>query len=124
MLRRIDTVERHEVANTPMPLHEAIRAAYLGRTRQEDLADEIGVDQGTVSRWASGKSIPNVRQQADIERLSGRPLGWIAAQAGLIESVTTVPQAIAMDPALDDTARAQLLAAYYGLTEGYRPIVE
>jgi transcriptional regulator with XRE-family HTH domain len=122
MLPRIDEVERGDVRK-PMALHEAIRSAYQGRTRQEDLADAIGVDQGTVSRWSNGKSVPNVLQQAEIERLSGRPVGWISVQAGLIDEVTTVPEAIALAPELDDTGRAAVLAAYHGVVSRYSALV-
>jgi transcriptional regulator with XRE-family HTH domain len=96
-------------------LHQAIRSAYQGRIRQDDLADALGVDQATISRWSAGKSRPNVVQMRGIETLAGRPLGWIDAQCGLIDDVCTVPQAIAMDPALSDSDRAVLLDAYYGV---------
>jgi transcriptional regulator with XRE-family HTH domain len=110
-----DDVEPQAVFQ-PVELHEAIRAAYEGRVRQEDIAESIGVDQATVSRWARGRSIPNIVQMSKIEQLADRPAGWISIQAGLIADVRSVPEAIAVDPALDDAARASLLKAYLGAT--------
>lgn len=49
---------------------------------------------------------------AAIELACDRPLGWIAAQVGLIAEVQTVPEAIAVDPKLDDPTRKALLEVY------------
>lgn len=117
MLPDISDIEARAAGAAGISLHDAIRAAYQGRVRQEDLAAVLEVDQGTVSRWSSGKSRPNIVQMRVIERMAGRPLGWIDAQCGLIDDVTTVPQAISIDPALPEEARPGLLAAYYHVAD-------
>ena len=42
------------------------------RVTQEDLANEIGVNFSTVSRWLNGKTTPNKIQQYHIEKFLGR----------------------------------------------------
>lgn len=84
----------------PMPLHEAIRTAYAGRARQEDIADKIGINQSQISRWSRGENLPTLEQLAQIEDAAGRPRGFILNAAGLTSPVTTVREAVAMDPNL------------------------
>lgn len=129
------------VAKRPQPesvtkaLASAIRACYSGLLTQEQLEERIGSPQQTISKWARGASAPNVLQTAAIEaacdaeaeRLGDdarrRPPGWISIRAGLVANVTTVPEAIAVDPRLpDDHAKASVLAAYVGVIEEYVPI--
>lgn len=95
-----------------MPLHQAIRAAYKGRARQEDIAEQLGINQSQVSRWSRGESTPTLEQLAQIEDAAERPRGFILNAAGLIAPVLSVPDAIAMDPQLDDRDRNSLLALY------------
>jgi len=42
------------------------------RVTQEELANEIGVNFSTVSRWLNGKTTPNKIQQYHIEKFLGR----------------------------------------------------
>lgn len=96
----------------PMPLHEAIRTAYAGRARQEDIADKIGINQSQISRWSRGENLPTLEQLAQIEDAAGRPRGFILNAAGLTSPVTTVREAVAMDPNLSDDWRRAILAVY------------
>lgn len=42
------------------------RLRFLSSLRQNDLAQQLGVDQGTVSRWERGIYVPDVRLQKAI----------------------------------------------------------
>lgn len=44
---------------------------YLKTTTQEAFAKEVGVTQGMVHQWASGKSPITPERAADIERVTG-----------------------------------------------------
>jgi transcriptional regulator with XRE-family HTH domain len=102
-------------------LPDAIRDAYKGRARQEDVALAAGVDQATISRYVRGLAIPNVEVMRKIEDRALRPRGWISVQAGYVTEPLSVPEAIAMDPALTDELRASLLAGYWAAVESNRP---
>lgn len=94
-----------------MDLAGGIRAALNGR-RQIDVANRLGVAQNTVSRWATGTNLPKTLDQLSaIEEACDRPAGFILNAAGYIQ-VTSVPEAIAMDPGLTDHDRDFLLAGY------------
>lgn len=99
-----------------MSLGDAIRAAMKDRARQVDAGAAAGVDQATISRYIRGESIPNLDVVKAIEETSGRPLGWIAIQAGYVADVKTVAEAIAVDPDLDDGERQILMDVYLGFT--------
>jgi len=45
------------------------------RVTQEELANEIGVNFSTVSRWLNGKTTPNKIQQYHIEKFLDRKNG-------------------------------------------------
>lgn len=113
-------------------LHIAIRACYSPLFTQEKLEEATGIPQQTISKWARGASVPNPYEIAAIEeacdaealRLGDdalrRPLGWIGRQAGLIAEVKTVPEAIAMDPALTDASRRLILRYYDSTVEEFK----
>jgi transcriptional regulator with XRE-family HTH domain len=86
--------------------------AALDGHRQQDVADAVGVRQNTVSRWNTGRSLPRDLDTIEaVERACGRPPGFILAVAlGL--QVTTVEEAIAMDPMLSDFGRRVVLSTY------------
>lgn len=117
MLQCIDEKDPQGTTKPVLSLAEAIRAAYSGRARQEDIAAAAGVDQASISRYVRGKSVPNIDVLRAIETASGRPAGWIAVQAGYVAEPVTVPDAIAMDPALTDELRASLLAGYWAAVD-------
>lgn len=98
-----------------MQLSEAIRKA-MGRLTQTEVAaamSELGpaVNQSKVSRWVTGAGEPSFEELARLEQVCNRPRGFILAAAGFAKAMT-VPEVIAIDPALDDQARRMLLGAY------------
>jgi transcriptional regulator with XRE-family HTH domain len=110
------------IATSPPPaatedapsIAQAIRACYAGRLKQEELAERTGIPQQTISRLARGDSSPKFQHLAALEDACGRPRGWILVKAGIVANVTTVPEAIALDPDLDDKARQILMDLYNG----------
>jgi transcriptional regulator with XRE-family HTH domain len=106
-----------------MTIDQAVRACYEGRGYgQDELAERSGIPQQTISRLASGSSVPKFRHLVAIEEACARPRGWILTQAGLVSQATTVEEAIEVDPALDDDHRNALLAAYRGAASKVRAI--
>lgn len=95
-----------------MSLSEAIRACYEDRLTQDQLAEVTGMLQSKVSRLARGETEPRLSDLKQIEKACGRPAGWIAAQAGYVAEIRTVPEAIDMDPDLDDAGRESLRNAW------------
>lgn len=68
----------------------AIAAAILHGLPQADLAVDFGVSQGTVSRWAAGRSIPPQYVRATIidrirERLVASGKTTLHARLGVVE---------------------------------------
>lgn len=111
---------------SPLPTHDAlrdaIREAYEGRgLTQVQVAERMAVDQTRISRLANGKWSedrgPDPWILAKIEDAAGRPRGWILTQAGFVAEARTVPDAIAVDPALSDTQRGFLLTFYRGAVQ-------
>lgn len=52
-------------------------AAYLEgppRRTQEELAGQLGVRQGTVTKWVRGKTMPRPEMALRISRLTGVPV--------------------------------------------------
>lgn len=105
-----------------MSLHEAIRACYTGRATQEQLEELTGIPQQTISRYARGTTEPSPSAIQQIEAACDRPAGWIYVHAGLVADVRSVLEAIAMDPALDDHGRENLLLAYEGAVNAARSL--
>lgn len=95
-------------------LGRAIRACRKGRATQDEINERTGIGQSTLSSYEAGASVPTVTRVAAIERACGRPAGFILNHAGLIEVITTVLQAIEMDPDLDDGGRRAVRAYYDG----------
>lgn len=124
---RSESVERR--------LHAAIRACYAPLfTTQERLEDATGIPQQTISKWVRGVSTPDPYELAEIEQACDaeavrrgeeslrRPLGWISRQAGLVAEVVTVPDAIVVDPELNDDVRLRLTRAYRGAVDHVRQV--
>lgn len=82
---------------------------------QVALADAIGTDQGTVSKWENGKQRPSFEDVSAIEDACGRRRGWIYIHAGLVEDVTSIEDAIAVDKRLSDAQRAAVAGALLGV---------
>jgi transcriptional regulator with XRE-family HTH domain len=79
---------------------------------QETLADAIGVDQPSISRWERDEQRPSLEQIVAVEAATGRRRGFVLLAAGLIEGVPSVEAAIARDPELDAEQRRFVLNAY------------
>jgi transcriptional regulator with XRE-family HTH domain len=113
MLRDIVThTDREQVTSLP----EAIRACRKGRLTQDDLMAKAGIAQSTLSQWETGKSTPDALQLRAIEAACERPAGWISVRAGLFEMPTSVTEAIAMAPELEDGQRRIIMDVYRGFT--------
>jgi len=94
----------------------AFRTAYeAAGLRQEDIADALGVDQGTVSKWARGLQRIDLDYFPQIDQLCGHRKGYLLRLAGYVEDdPADVRSALASDPTLDEVSRRVLLAAYMG----------
>lgn len=97
-----------------MKLGDAIAAAISGVTTQRAVAQAIGVNDSTVTRWIQGVIEPTLDDIAAVERLTNRPRGWILHAAGYVANVTSVLEAIEMDSRLDGPSRRALADAYRG----------
>lgn len=92
---------------------QAIRTCYESRGfGQDELAARSGIPQQTISRLAKGESKPKFWHLAAIEEACDRPRGWVLIQAGIVAGVTTVAEAIAVAPELDDVQRRVLMNVY------------
>lgn len=92
-------------------LGPAIRRAR-GAMTQTALADAVGVDQPTVSRWENDEQRPSLEQLAAVDAATGHRRGFTLIAAGVIEGVQSVEAAIILDPSLDEEQRRFVLAAY------------
>lgn len=92
-------------------LGPAIREAR-GDMTQTTLADAVGVDQPTVSRWERDEQRPSLEQLAAVDAATGRRRGFVLIAAGLVEGVQSVEAALALDTSLDDEQRRFVLNAY------------
>ena len=92
----------------------AFRTAYTeAGLRQEDIATALGVDQGTISKWARGLQRIDLEYFPKIDKLCGQPTGYLLDLAGYVSrEPLTVEQAIARDPALSSEHRAFMLRYY------------
>lgn len=102
-------------------LREARRVAGL---TQVDLAAAVPTKQTNVSSWETGERMPREFGLVfEIERLLdvapgslSRHLGFLPVEAANGKSSVTAVQAIRSDPALDETAKRALSAAYASFT--------
>lgn len=107
------------VASLPVERDEATRRvgsaltaalAEAGKS-QTWLAGILGASQAAVSTWCRGEALPTVAQLVAIDGAFGWPRGRLLRRSGIIEPLPLV-EAIALDPGLDDEARAQMHAMY------------
>lgn len=96
-----------------MAIGKAIRRAR-GSMTQEQLAALIAVDQPTLSKWERNLQRASFEHIRAVEDATNRPRGFVLVAAGLVEKVTTVEDAIAMDPTIDDRFRDLLLTSVQG----------
>jgi transcriptional regulator with XRE-family HTH domain len=86
---------------------EYVKDLQAGRT-QVELAEQVGVDQATVSRWLRGGGAPSAENVVQIARRAGRqPLSALVA-AGLL-SATEARQRAAARPSLSDLTDDELI---------------
>lgn len=64
-------------------IERAYRDSKVGT--QEVLADILGVDQTTVSKWCRGTIPASVAWVSEVERVCGLPRGQVFVWAGLVE---------------------------------------
>ena len=99
------------IARQKVRLGPAIRQAR-GDMTQTSLADAIGVDQPTVSRWERDEQRPSLEQLAAVDAATGRRRGFVLIAAGLVDGIASVEAALALDAGLDDEQRRFVLNAY------------
>ncbi len=63
------------------------------RCKPIQLAAELGISHATVSRWLSGRDIPNTRSCQRLADFSGIPLQKVMAVAGHMPGVAEKPAA-------------------------------
>lgn len=83
--------------------------------KQEELAALVGSDQPTISKWERDLQRPSLEHLRAVEEATGRPRGFVLLQAGCVDDVTTVEEAIAVATDLDDAARRALLGTYQSI---------
>lgn len=86
--------------------------AARGSQKQEDVAQAIGVDQPTVSRWENDQSRPSFEQVSAFEEATGRPKGYCWIAAGYVDLPAGTRETIEMDPALEPGYRDVVVTAY------------
>ncbi len=104
-----------------MDISQAIRLAYQGRATQTEIAEALGVEQSTFSKWCRGVGAgPSLEQLGVIEVVTRRQRGWILRAVNDLGGlpIWTTLDAIAADPELDDAAKLALVGAYHGLIAG------
>lgn len=104
----------------------AFRTAYKAAgLRQVDIADALGVNQSSVSRWANGLEPIEIEYFPKIDELCGQPLGYLLDLAGYVSrDPLTVEEAIARDPNLTPDNRAFVLRVYRFATQDSAALVK
>ena len=112
-IRRVPCVPQDPaaIAREKVRLGPAIRQAR-GDMTQTALADAVGVDQPTVSRWENDEQRPSLEQLAAVDAATGRHRGFVLLAAGLIDGVQSVEAALALDRGLDEEQRRFVLSVY------------
>jgi transcriptional regulator with XRE-family HTH domain len=85
---------------------------------QEELARELGVTQGTVSKWAKlDGDGPPLEQLPEIEKRCDRTVGYILRASGYVEEPQTTEEVIRADPFLDDVYVEVVVDSYRSAAE-------
>lgn len=93
-------------------LRETVEKAGVS---QIEIAERLGVDQPTVSRWVRGMRRPPLDILATIEDMAGVQKGTVLRVAGYVDDDLDVITAVNADPELSDAARKVVLGVYEGL---------
>lgn len=95
-------------------LSEVFRQTYeAAGLSQVDIAEALGVDQPTVSKWARGMRRPPLDALPIVERMAGLRAGTILRRAGYVDDgPCDVLAAIDADPDLDEEARTAIRIMY------------
>lgn len=95
-------------------LGDAIREVR-GPMTQDELARAVGTDQGTVSKWESGRIWPGYDDLPKIEKAAGVPRGTILRRAGYVAEIRTLDDWLEADSTIPrpdlDVIRAAIAAA-------------
>jgi transcriptional regulator with XRE-family HTH domain len=98
-------------------LRETVERARLS---QVDIAERLGVDQPTVSRWVRGMRRPPLDVLGVVEAMAGVPLGTVLRRAGYVDgNGLDVVAAVEADPVLTESAKRAVIAVY----EGFRNVL-
>lgn len=99
-------------------LSEALRIAYeQAGVAQTQIAEALGVDQPTVSKWARGERPPPLWALPVVDALCGKPKGHVLRLAGYVEDDVTVETAIQSDPELEADDKGMLTRFYRRMKE-------
>jgi transcriptional regulator with XRE-family HTH domain len=103
----------------------AFRSAYKAAgLRQEDIAAAVGVDQGTISRWASGVQPIPLDYFPKLDDLCSRPHGYLLRLAGyVVDDPGDVLTAIANADDLDETGKRLVSMLYSEVRRPARPTI-
>lgn len=98
----------------PVPLGQAIRRVR-GDVDQRVVAEAVGRDQGTISKWERGQASPTLEQILSIERALGVLAGSILRLAGYVDDPVNARQAIEADRSIPDEFKPTVLRIYDAL---------
>jgi transcriptional regulator with XRE-family HTH domain len=84
---------RRAAEPSPATLGAAIRRARKDESgwTQVDLADALGVDQATVSKWERGENSPDLVTLVRLEGVLQLPRGQVLRWAGFVEGDDALP---------------------------------
>lgn len=105
------------MAHPPDPsLSRAVGSAIRDLRAQgwsaQDLADQLGVVQPTISRWEKGGRLPALELLPRFDNLLGRPRGELLRRAGYVEDDCDVITAIRSDQILGADHKLILVEVY------------
>lgn len=90
-------------------LRQARETAELG---QAEVAERLGVTQGTVSHWELARSTPSLAQIAALEKVCRVPKGFVLRLAGYSPESRTTVEVLRTDPDLTPVYRKLLVESY------------
>lgn len=90
---------------------------------QVQLSSSLGMAQSTISTWVAGRAAPTPRLVFEVERVLELPGGFLSRHLGFVPVSTrvvasSVEEAIARDPLLDDEGRHRMMGLYEHLLGG------
>jgi transcriptional regulator with XRE-family HTH domain len=91
----------------------------LGARPQRWLADQMGIDPATVSRFMRGQQLPTLDQLDGAAKAFGISRRLLLERAGYISDETELDLSL-----LPPEARAAVMGAYRGVLEGLRRRIE